>query len=84
MLFEKNQYRAVSTPHRRADLTFTPKAFANFSPVVGAQRQPWGTAHQQAFEPYKGYDRTCLTLSGLIVFFYGFDPRVVAALQPLG
>jgi len=32
----------------------TPKAFANFSPAVGAQRQPWGFKIEIIFNPEKG------------------------------
>jgi len=46
--------------------TNTPKAFANLSPVVEAQRQPWDHPQPTTFEPCKGYARAGLTLTGLI------------------
>ena len=49
-------------------LPHTPKAFANSSPAVGAQRQPW-VCDQNFCKPCKGYSCTCLTLSALMSRF---------------
>ena len=60
----------------------TPKAFANFSPVVGAQRQPWDHDFNAGPNP----ERVRLAINPFRVkgLFFNLDPRVVAALQPLG
>ena len=60
----------------------TPKALANFSPVVGAQRQPWRTARNILFNP----ERVRRLANAFSVFDLGLIkcPRVVIALQPLG
>src|SRR6185295_17693045 len=67
----------------QAQTSNTPKAFANFSPVVGAQRQPWDQIIKKR-----------LTLKGLgmcgdnpyrvqTIVLLGF-PRLSLALQPWG
>src|SRR5829696_8828706 len=63
----------------------TPKALANFSPGVGAQRQPWVTDFNQELKRrsakiLKGFI-IGEPFQGLILFLNG-APRVVAVLQP--
>jgi len=60
----------------------TPKALANFSPRVGAKRQPWDCNVNNFIKPCKGsaigerFQR--------FAPIFNWDPKVVASLQPLG
>jgi len=60
----------------------TPKAFANYSPGLERQRQPWEPHNNSRVNPERVIP--ALTLTELIVFFIDLDPKVVASLQPLG
>ena len=60
----------------------TPKALANFSPVVGAQRQPWEGIRSN-HPTLKALGLCGLTLSGF-TNSTPVLPRVVAALQRVG
>ncbi len=62
-------------------LVITPKAFANSSPGLERQRQPWVTIQNLA-STLKGF-ASGGTLSGLSLFLC-IDPRVVAGAPTLG
>jgi hypothetical protein len=59
----------------------TPKALANFSPVLERSDNP-GYANNENYQTLKGFAARG-TLSGLFMKD-DVNPRVVAALQPLG
>src|SRR5690349_23309442 len=48
-------WRGLFRQSRLFELKSTPKAFANFRPAVGAQRQPWVSLRKNAFNPERVY-----------------------------